>query len=185
MEDYHGRDPGNPCWQGQHRYRGDPNAGSASYLGGKSWGGWVRSDNLNPFRRAEVDIMMHQGTHTPPADNPGCSKNWYGLWAATHQVTKISDPAEIILRSEQYPAFGAEINSPSRGRNRRHIGAEGVPEGGNILFADGHAGWGDQWGPPGYPGGWGSVPPASFPSRNWTQVHEQSPIAIKDKQPDW
>ncbi|MFP4028515.1 MAG: prepilin-type N-terminal cleavage/methylation domain-containing protein [Candidatus Brocadiia bacterium] len=89
-----------------------------------------------------------------------CADLWfykkYGLGAPWKSCTKpgtnyihlLKKPAHNSLRSEVYPTgSGANLPGPvsRNGGRQRHRGVDGLPEGGNVLFADGHVEWGMEW----------------------------------------
>ena len=73
---------------------------------------------------------------------------WSAIKPGTNRITLLADPSGLALRSEIYPTAGGE-NLPGavsrNGGRQRHLDQDGLPGGGNQLFADGHVAWGSEW----------------------------------------
>ncbi|MFP4028829.1 MAG: DUF1559 domain-containing protein, partial [Candidatus Brocadiia bacterium] len=166
-------------------YRGHANAGSCGYFGRNSWASWCNSSNLNPWRRADVAVAINLNSPLHPS---GCSKDWvnglYGLYSPSWRLNDIPAPSLVTLRTEAYPAYGGWPGWDGRtfaglGGNVRHAGTAAHPQGGNCLFADGHAKWGDQWGPATWSGQIG------FSWHHSVMAAPEAPAALRDREPTW
>ena len=121
-------------------YVSHPNAGSLGWLGFPD----------NPY--GWVSVAIAEGNI--PADNIGASY----LVGWRNSMTKLmagpckSSPSEVGMQVEMYPAYGGWPGWDGRtfdelGGNLRHLDSDGNPGGGNVLYADGHAKWSDDFGP--------------------------------------
>jgi prepilin-type N-terminal cleavage/methylation domain-containing protein/prepilin-type processing-associated H-X9-DG protein len=116
-------------------------SGSLAYYGYKPW--WYPTTSDNPWGRADVDLGESIG--------PECH-GWNMLLGNKNQMHQLDTPALDTLRVEGYAANGGwpgwnGATFTGFGGDKRHLGSGGVPEGGNCLFADGHARWSYLFGP--------------------------------------
>jgi prepilin-type N-terminal cleavage/methylation domain-containing protein/prepilin-type processing-associated H-X9-DG protein len=170
-----------PCATGNYKYVGHPKAGTLFvYMGARDWAWWTDPNNPNPYRRADVDIVLNAGVIGAPSCKPWAG----GLYSPTTNLSNMSDPSGCTVRVEMHPAYGGwpgwdGLTLPQLGGNRRHLGPDGDPGGGNGLFADGHAKWGDQFGPADWVGHVGDS--------SWHMVYSApaAAAALQDKKPTW
>jgi prepilin-type N-terminal cleavage/methylation domain-containing protein/prepilin-type processing-associated H-X9-DG protein len=92
------------------------------------------------WRRADMRIYELHGV------GPGWSKG--PVKEGMNRLNVLDNHSEYTLSVEMYPLQGGSDPWKNVARNGgawRHIGQGGGPGGGNLLFADGHATWGNHW----------------------------------------
>jgi prepilin-type processing-associated H-X9-DG protein len=120
-----------------------PQAGSLGWIGFHAYWWWSDPTSNNPFGWAGVDLATGYRDR-----NSGCGM---ALVGPACNIRRLDTPAEDAIRVEGYAAFGGwpgwnGLTFSGFGGNRRHLGRDGVPEGGHCMFADGHARWSSYFG---------------------------------------
>ena len=111
----------------------------AHYVTWKS--GWRR------WRRAD---MWYFDNYPAIQDNGSPAAGWQKgpVKAGMNRLNVLQNHSKYTISVEVYPLQGGSNPLGNIARNGgawRHLGAEGGPEGGNLLFADGHVEWGSHW----------------------------------------
>lgn len=103
------------------KYSAHQNAASVKYFGFGAG---------NPWQRADVAL----------ATGPEFDSHFGYTYLAsnTHRLSALPNPSTATLRVERYDIHGPD---------KRHTGGDGIPDGGNCLFGDGHVIWSSMWGP--------------------------------------
>ena len=166
----------NPSWMWPGDYLLQKNAGSLGWLGYCTYWWWSDPTTRNPWKRVDVDLADEYREYEP----------WGALYlvADNNKVTHLrSSPSELTVRVEAYPAYGGWPGWDGRtfdelGGNARHLGTDGHPEGGNLLFADGRVEWSPLWGPVTNDG-----TRAGLPWDHQVQTHSSAPPKVEGLQP--
>jgi len=101
---------------------------------------WVQG---NVWYRADEWYWDHYGV-------PG-SAGWEKgpVQPGMNKLGLLEKAGEVTFMVEMYPLNGSKdpcgYDVQRDGGAWRHKGPDGVPEGGNMLFGDGHAAWGSHW----------------------------------------
>jgi prepilin-type processing-associated H-X9-DG protein len=152
----------------------DTNSGSCGYHGYVPWAWWAESGDTNPWRMASVDLGQRWSI-------TGLNGRWWpGPLTQDLRLAALKTPSEDSLRVEGYPTRGNELTRVLHGGNARHLGPGGNPAGGNILYADSHVAWSQQFGPAPWSGDIGYTW-----SDTYTFVTADAPPQLKGKEPVW
>ena len=130
-----------PKWR--NHFEGMP---QVQFLGHRNAGscGWFQY-RRNPWGR--VDAAVTSGYTRSPRNGA------HYMVSSSHRVEDVEEAGRVSARAECYPAYGGWYNwdngrtFDALGGNMRHLGSDGHPEGGNVMYVDGHCDWSELFGP--------------------------------------